>query len=87
MNWVYLLSCLYCSYEKTDLRTASKEVKEEIRKRAIGLFEQGKAQTEVTMLLQVNKNSVNTWYSEYKKHGLKAFKEKPRGIKKATEDY
>lgn len=67
--------------EKIDLRTASYEVKEDIRKRAIRLIKQGKKQAEVARLLGVNKNSVCTWYSNYKRHGSKGLKEKARGHK------
>lgn len=46
--------------EKIDLRTVVKEVKEDIRKRAIRMLQKGKKQSEVAILLGVNKNSVNT---------------------------
>lgn len=68
--------------EKTDLRTLSDEVKKEIRKRAIRMLHQGKTQKEVSTLLGVNKNSVNTWYSNYKMFGSKGLNEKSRGHKK-----
>ena len=68
--------------EKLDLRTARKETKESIRKRAILLLEQGKYQKDVASLLFVNKNSVNTWYKNYKQYGYKGLKEKPQGHKK-----
>ncbi len=67
--------------EKIDLRTCSTEVKEDIRKRAIGMNKQGVKQVEIAALLGVNKNSVNTWCSNYKKHGTKGLKEKARGQK------
>ncbi len=70
--------------KNTDLRKASTEVKEEIRKRAIILLKQGKTQREVVQLLEVNKNSVCKWNSNYKKQGLHGLKEKPRGIKLGT---
>lgn len=68
--------------EELDLRTASKEVKEAIRKRAIRLLVGGKSQKEVSLLLCVNKNSVNTWHKNYKKFGYKGLKEKAQGHKK-----
>ena len=68
--------------EKIDLRTATKEVKEDIRKRAIRMIRQGHKQSEVSRMLGVNKNSVTTWYSNYRKHGTKGLKEKARGHKK-----
>lgn len=68
--------------KETDLRNASKEVKKELRKRAIRMLKQGRTQKEVALLLGVNKNSVNTWYSKYKKQGSKGLEEKPRGHKK-----
>jgi transposase len=67
--------------EKNDLRTACKEVKEDVRKRAIRMLQQDKRQKEVALLLGVNKNSVNIWHMNYKKYGSKSFKEKPRGHK------
>ncbi len=67
--------------EKIDLRTATKEVKEDIRKRAIRMIKQGHKQSEVARMLGVNKNSVTTWYSNYRKHGAKGLKEKARGHK------
>ncbi|GBD90240.1 hypothetical protein BMS3Abin04_00957 [bacterium BMS3Abin04] len=67
--------------EKLDLRTASKETKEAIRLRAIGLVEEGKTQKEIASLLCVNKNSVNTWYKNFKKYGYQGLKEKPQGHK------
>ena len=42
--------------EKIDLRTATKEVKEDIRKRAIRMIQQGHKQSEISRLLGVNKN-------------------------------
>jgi len=68
--------------EKLDLRTASRETKEAIRERAIRLLQQGKTQKEVGLLLCVNKNSVNTWYKNFKEFGFKGLKEKPQGHKK-----
>jgi len=68
--------------EKIDLRTATKETKEDIRKRAIRMLKQGHKQSEVARILGVNKNSVTTWYSNYRKHGAKGLKEKARGHKK-----
>ena len=57
--------------EKLDLRSASKETKEAIRLRAIRLLKEGKTQKEVTYLLSVNKNSVNTWHKKFNQSGLK----------------
>lgn len=68
--------------EKLDLRKATTEVKEDIRKRAIRMIRQGHKQIEIVELLGINKNSVCTWYSNYKKHGTKGLKEKARGHKK-----
>ena len=68
--------------EKLDLRTANTQTKESIRKRAIRLLHQGKSQKEVAFLLCVNKNSVNTWYKNYKRFGYKGLKDKPQGHKK-----
>ena len=67
--------------EKIDLRTATKEVKEDIRRRAIRMIRQGHKQSEISRMLGVNKNSVTTWYSNYRKHGTKGLKEKARGHK------
>lgn len=66
---------------KIDLRTATKEVKEDIRKIAIRMIRQGHKQSEIARMLGVNKNSVTTWYSNYRKHGTKGLKEKARGHK------
>lgn len=68
--------------EKIDLRTATKEAKEDIRKRAIRMIKQGHKLIEVARILGVNKNSVTTWYSNYRKYGTKGLKEKDRGHKK-----
>ena len=54
--------------EKIDLRTATKEAKEDIRKRAIRMIKQGHKLIEVARILGVNKNSVTTWYSNYRKY-------------------
>lgn len=64
---------------KLDLRTSSKATKEAIRHRAIRLVKQGISQKDVSSLLCVNKNSVNTWYKNYKQYGYKGLKEKPQG--------
>ncbi|GBD90044.1 hypothetical protein BMS3Abin04_00760 [bacterium BMS3Abin04] len=66
--------------EKIDLRRASKETKEAIRRRAIRLVE-GKTQKEAAVLLCVNKNSVNTRHKNFKQSCLKGLKEKPQGHK------
>lgn len=68
--------------EKLDLRSASKETKEAIRLRAIRLLKEGKTQKEVSYLLSVNKNSVNTWHKKFNQSGLKGLKEKPQGHKR-----
>lgn len=68
--------------EKLDLRSAHQSTKLDLRKRAIRLLEQGKSQREVSRLLGVNKNSVNSWNIKYKREGLSGLKEKPRGHKK-----
>lgn len=68
--------------EKLDLRSSSKEVKEDIRKRTIRMLKQGKTQKEVALLLGVNKNSVCSWHISYKRYGSKGLKEKVRGHKK-----
>lgn len=68
--------------EKFDLRSASKEEKEAIRKRAILMHEQGKWNYEIRAALGVNKNSVSNWISTYNSEGIKGLKEKPRGRKK-----
>jgi DDE superfamily endonuclease. len=68
--------------EKFDLRRATKEEKEAIRKRAILMHTNGKKNYEIVSSLGVNKNSVSTWISSYKLSGMAGLKEKTRGVKK-----
>ena len=70
--------------EKFDLRSASKEAKQEIRKRAIRLIKRGMSKAEVSRLLGVNRNSVNTWHKKYNISGPKGLQEKNRGIPKGS---
>jgi len=72
----------YIAFMKnTDLRTASKEVREDIRKRAIRMLEQGKTLKEISEILVVNKNSLTKWKSDFKKGGYEGLKEIQRGVK------
>jgi transposase len=67
--------------EKMDLRSASTQEKEAIRKRAIRMHKQGWRNYEITEALGVNKNSVVNWISTYNAQGIKGLKEKARGRK------
>lgn len=67
--------------EKMDLRSASTQEKEAIRKRAIRMYKQGWRNYEITEALGVNKNSVVNWISTYNAQGIKGLKEKARGRK------
>jgi len=70
--------------KKDDLRSASDQEKEAIRKRAIRMISKGVTKTRVAELLNVNRNSVNTWHKNYKEQGQKGLKENKRGLKKGS---
>ncbi len=70
--------------EKIDLRKASKEEKEAIRIRAIGMYNQNLKQNEISVLLGVHKNSIYQWVKLFKKYGKKGLKEVKRGRKKGN---
>ena len=67
--------------EKIDLRKASKEEKEAIRIRAIGMYNHKLKQNEIALLLGVHKNSVYQWVKLYKSQGKKGLLEAKRGRK------
>jgi len=62
--------------EKIDLRTATKETKEDIRKRAIRMLKQGHKQSEVAPGIQTTEST-----------GQKDLKKKPGGTKRAKAGY
>jgi len=68
--------------EKQDFRSASAEVREAIRKRAIILIEKKRMKKgEVAKLFGVNKNTVSNWVKAYKARGTKGLADKKRGAK------
>lgn len=70
--------------DKLDLRSATKDTKHDIRKRAIRLIEKGVNKAEIARLLGVNRNSVNTWHRKYKADGSQGLHEKNRGVTKGS---
>lgn len=70
--------------KKDDLRSASDQEKEALRKRAIRMIGKGINKTQVAELLGVSRNSVNTWHRKYKEQGQKGLKENKRGLKKGA---
>ena len=67
--------------EKQDFRSASAEVRQAIRKRAISLIKSGKKKGEIANLFGVNKNTVSNWCKSYKNDGSKGLLDKKRGAK------
>lgn len=66
--------------EKTDLRTLSGPVREQLRKRGIALVKSGKKKGEVALLLGVDKNTVTNWCKAFGAKGEAGLKEKRRGV-------
>ncbi len=65
--------------KKKDLRSAKTEEKEALRLVAIKLHKQKKGQKEISILLDVHKNTVYEWVKRYKAKGLKGLKERKQG--------
>ena len=65
--------------EKHDLRSAKKEEKEALRLVAIKLHKQKKSQKEISILLNIHKNTIYQWVKKYKKDGLKGLKDQKQG--------
>jgi transposase len=66
--------------EKTDFRKFPDIIRDEIRKKAIGMINKGMSQREAALILDVHYNSVCTWYKKYREGGVKAIKAKKRGV-------
>ena len=67
--------------EKFDLRSATEDEKQAIKKRAISMHKNGKKNIEIIECLGVNKNSITNWIKAYKKHGSQGLVSKTRGLK------
>lgn len=65
--------------EKHDLRNAKKEEKEALRLIAIKFYKQKKSQKEISILLNIHKNTIYQWVKRYKLSGLKGLKDKKQG--------
>lgn len=70
--------------EKMDLRSTTKEVREAMRIRAIGMHKKGKKNYEIMEVLGVNKNTVTNWLKAYSTLGKIGLIERSRGVKKGT---
>ena len=71
----------YPTIEKQDFRSASAEVRQAIRQRAMSLITLGKKKGYVAELFGVNKNTVSNWCKSYKAEGSKGLADKKRGAK------
>ena len=64
---------------KYDLRKAKKEEKEALRLVAIKLHKQKKSQKEISILLNIHKNTIYKWVKRYKNGGIKGLKDQKQG--------
>lgn len=64
---------------KIDLRKVTPEVREAVRRNAIGLVKGGMRKNVVASLLGAHRNSMTTWCREYAEGGMRSLKEKKRG--------
>ena len=64
---------------KYDLRNAKKEEKEALRLVAIKLHKQKKSQKEISILLNIHKNTIYKWVKRYKNDGIKGLKDQKQG--------
>ena len=64
---------------KYDLRNAKKEEKEALRLVAIKLHKQKKSQKEISILLNIHKNTIYKWVKRYKNGGIKGLKDQKQG--------
>jgi len=64
---------------KHDLRNAKKDEKEALRLVAIKLYKQKKSQKEISILLNIHKNTIHQWVKKYKQDGLKGLKDQKQG--------
>ena len=64
---------------KHDLRNAKKEEKEALRLVAIRLHKQKKTQKEISILLNIHRNTTYQWVKRYKHSGLKGLKDQKQG--------
>lgn len=64
---------------KYDLRNAKKEEKEALRLIAIKLHKQKKSQKEISILLNIHKNTIYKWVKRYKNDGIKGLKDQKQG--------
>jgi transposase len=71
----------YPPIEKQDFRSASSEVRQSTRKRAMSLIKSGKKKGYIAELFGVNKNTVSNWCNSYKDEGSKGLADKKRGAK------
>jgi transposase len=68
-----------CVMGKHDLRNAKKDEKEALRLVAIKLYKQKKSQKEISILLNIHKNTIHQWVKKYKQDGLKGLKDQKQG--------
>lgn len=62
-----------------DARRLPQAAQEELRRRAVALVGEGRAQTEVARLLDVSRQSVNEWVAAYRRGGEQALRARRRG--------
>lgn len=67
--------------EKQDFRTVEDSIRDNIRKRAIALVEQGEKKKDVANIFGVSGNSITNWIKRYKAQGSKGLLGAKRGVK------
>jgi len=67
--------------EKQDFRTVEDSIRDNIRKRAIALVEQGEKKKDVANIFGVSANSITNWIKRYKAQGSKGLVGAKRGVK------
>lgn len=65
--------------ESRDARRLPQAAQEELRRRAVALVAEGRAQTEVARLLDVSRQSVNEWVGAHRRGGEQALAARTRG--------
>lgn len=70
--------------EKEDLRKVKDEVRDSLRKQAIGLIKNGKKKKEVASIVGVHVNTITNWVKRYNAKGAKGLKGLKRGVKSET---
>jgi len=67
--------------KETDLRALSSEEKLVLRKRAIRMLKQGEKKRVVSHQLEINKNTITSWWKLYQEKGVQSYKYAKPGVK------